>query len=136
MGTDIFGFVEVRDAAGWRGVLDVSTVLVRDYDLFGCLFGVRNMAGFAPLFADRGWPQGVGLEVRRKRDEEFAEHPTWVTLEELDGIHRGALAPNRDKRLSRYDVDDDGELTLVSKAAFDSEAETDGAYEALRAEPG
>ena len=66
MGTDISGVVECRprwaregggEAASWEAALDLFLLdVTRSYDAFGCLFGVRNHAGFRPFAADRGMP--------------------------------------------------------------------------------
>lgn len=40
----------------------------RDYDSFGCLFGVTNFAGFEPVAAERGLP-------------------VWSVMETLAGLH-------------------------------------------------
>ncbi len=56
MGIDIHGFIEVRPWASWPDLpsevpweaaarLDCLNI-TRDYDAFGCLFGVMNFAGF------------------------------------------------------------------------------------------
>ena len=35
----------------------------RDYDSFGCLFGVMNFAGFEPVAAERGLPEDVAPQT-------------------------------------------------------------------------
>ena len=70
MGTDIAGWIEVNvspeDNEGlWLAIVDLGLLLERSYDLFGCLFGVRNYARFRPLFADRGLPPGESSAAGR-----------------------------------------------------------------------
>lgn len=60
MGTDISGFLEYRAPQDdqeplWYSAHGLSSLNdnVRNYDAFGCLFGVRNYANFLPLAAGR-----------------------------------------------------------------------------------
>jgi hypothetical protein len=52
MGTDIAGWIEVNAAPDflrdglWLNVIDVGSVVGRSYDLYACLFGIRNYAQF------------------------------------------------------------------------------------------
>ncbi|MEV7233076.1 hypothetical protein AB0N06_03510 [Streptomyces sp. NPDC051020] len=60
MGTDIVDFIECRASwyekgKPWSAAVDLL-YMGRSYDAFGCLFGVRNRAGFRPLAAGRGLP--------------------------------------------------------------------------------
>jgi hypothetical protein len=49
-----------------------------DYAAFGCLFGVRNYAGFQPLAPDRGLP-AVGVSPANLRSA--TERVEWTTDE-------------------------------------------------------
>ncbi|MFJ7244871.1 hypothetical protein ACIQWA_09495 [Kitasatospora sp. NPDC098652] len=71
MGMDIHGFIEYRRTHGapvdeggedtaWSAAMDLYALYCgRNYDEFGRLFGVRNLAGFRPLAPDRGLPEGL-----------------------------------------------------------------------------
>ena len=57
MGMDISGYVECRawhlheegENAVWRAAIDLFFLnITRNYDAFGCLFGMRNYANFHP----------------------------------------------------------------------------------------
>jgi hypothetical protein len=95
MGTDIYGFVECRATYGgavddedaqWHAAMDLDLLYNgRNYDAFGCLFGVRNEAGFRPLAGGRGLPAELTAEVR-KQYEAWGAHmfdPSWVGWAEL-----------------------------------------------------
>ncbi|MEV0933735.1 hypothetical protein [Streptomyces phaeochromogenes] len=66
MSTDIHGGIEFRhpgvdtdyyDGEPWVAAMDLWPLYDQtDYAAFGCLFGVRNYAGFQPLAPDRGLP--------------------------------------------------------------------------------
>ncbi|WP_251021671.1 hypothetical protein [Streptomyces sp. ISL-98] len=83
MGTDIHGFIEVRNShidtsepddelfLRWYPAMALEHVYDdRSYDAFGCLFGVRNRA-FEPLAAQRGYPQDASRAAVRAFQEEF-----------------------------------------------------------------
>jgi hypothetical protein len=64
VGVDISGVVEVRPWAAepdlsseveWEAAISLDYLNIsRDYDAFGCLFGVMNYAGFRPVAPARG----------------------------------------------------------------------------------
>ncbi|MFF3577850.1 hypothetical protein [Streptomyces mirabilis] len=74
MGTDIHDGIEFRhpgtgteyyDGEPWVAALDIWPLYDEtDYAAFGCLFGVRNYAGFQPLAPGRGLP--VDSEATRR----------------------------------------------------------------------
>ncbi|GHJ91621.1 hypothetical protein SNE510_11400 [Streptomyces sp. NE5-10] len=77
-GCDIHGFAEcwttyrVLDAEDtkWWAAMDLDQVYGGcDHDAFGCLFGIRNHAGFRPLAAGRSLPPEASDAVRRQLDE-------------------------------------------------------------------
>ncbi|MEV5981853.1 hypothetical protein [Streptomyces sp. NPDC052114] len=88
MGTDIHGGIEFRhpsagadfyDGEPWVTAMDLWPLYDEvDYAAFGCLFGVRNDAGYRPLAAGRGLPDDLSGRLR----EELA---SWVADGELDG---------------------------------------------------
>ncbi|SDT81697.1 hypothetical protein SAMN05216371_6776 [Streptomyces sp. TLI_053] len=79
MGTDITGYLEYRapqdDQEPVRHAShDLHSLGVgRDYDAFGCLFGVRNYANFRPLAAGRGLPADASAGVSAR----FAQLTEW-----------------------------------------------------------
>ncbi|MFE1963245.1 hypothetical protein [Streptomyces sp. NPDC059479] len=126
MGTDISGFVECRawhlheegEDSVWRAAIDLFFLNIdKDYDAFGCLFGVRNYANFRPLAADRGLPADASETVRAELDR-FAHHSTtWITWAELKEVDWDEPAEKADSRLHEYRQTAHG-LRLVGKAAW------------------
>jgi hypothetical protein len=72
--TDIHGGIEFRhpgagtdyyDGEPWVAAMDLWRLYDEtDYAAFGCLFGVRNEAGFQPLAPDRGLPADLSSGIR------------------------------------------------------------------------
>ncbi len=117
MGTDIHGWIEIalqpfpEDDKSWVALVDVLFLFWRDYDLFGCLFGVRNYADFRPLAPDRGIPEDASTTVREGFFKE-AENPSWILWSELKAVdwEEETLTPH--VRLNEYHYDENGELKL------------------------
>ncbi|MEU8543769.1 hypothetical protein AB0C52_27900 [Streptomyces sp. NPDC048717] len=97
MGADIHGFIECRitygtideEAADWQPAIDLALLYGgRSYDAFGCLFGVRNRAGFRPLAQERGLPPDVSAEVRScyEDDPDLYHSASWIGWEELAAV--------------------------------------------------
>ncbi|MFJ8007365.1 hypothetical protein [Streptomyces fagopyri] len=133
MGTDISGFVECRawhlneedEDSVWRAAIDLFFLnITRNYDAFGCLFGVRNYANFPPLAADRGLPADASETVRVELDQ-LAEWPdqaygtTWITWTEIKEVDWGEPTASADSRLHQYRRTPDG-LRLTGKFAWSS----------------
>lgn len=115
MGTDISGFLEARPhqvhrtaprpLADWEYVADLDHLYAsRDYDLFGCLFGVRNFAGFDPVAAGRGMPEDLSERGAAEWStwEPSSHDPTWVTWAELAAIDLDEPALRPDRRYHHY----------------------------------
>jgi hypothetical protein len=132
MGVDIAGWVEVKPEyydppshldfdRQWVGVVSHLGFLVgRDYDAFGCLFGVKNAANFLPLAAERGIPDDASPEVRgdiaRYGEEAFsASWVTWAELRAMDWEEEGVYA---DSALHQYIRDEHGQLVYDTKATW------------------
>jgi hypothetical protein len=66
----------------------------RDYAAFGCLFGVRNQAGYRPLAAGRGLPRDVSSGLRAESEPWVAEGhltgATWVSWAEIAALDPGS----------------------------------------------
>jgi hypothetical protein len=128
MGTDISTYIEVKPsgdpAPTWRLVMDADAdadaAVERDYDLFGCLFGVRNFANFQPLAEARGLPPAVSrqVQVRFQEDEDAWGH-TWLSWAEFKAMDLDEQAERPDDRIHKYRREHDGRLAPVSKAAYD-----------------
>ncbi|WP_330295257.1 hypothetical protein [Streptomyces sp. NBC_00503] len=123
MGTDIHGFVECVDGEGepWVAAIDISLLYHgRNYDAFGCLFGMRNFAGFRPLAEDRGIPEDASEGVRA----EFAEwrydghSATWIGWAELKRVDWSEPAEQVDARIHQYRRTPDG-WVMSGKSAWD-----------------
>ncbi|MFG1665289.1 hypothetical protein [Streptomyces sp. Y7] len=99
MGTDIHGFIEVRNSYvdssepdddepffRWHPAIPLDHVHNdRSYAAFGCLFGVRGRA-FEPLAAQRGFPQDASRAVTRayERERPDSHSPSWISWSELE----------------------------------------------------
>ncbi len=128
MGTDINGWVEVspsfRDASSpylsdrrWDAVVKIGSIIQRNYNAFGCLFGVMNLVNFAPLAAERGMPDDVSEEAEAAYLEATEEpasafSPSWITWAELRAADwdaraatavRGRGQPTRKEALGSVD---------------------------------
>ena len=118
MGCDIHGAIEADGPHGWDYLADLGWLVGRSYSTFGCLFGVRNYAGFDPAFEGRGFPSDRSWKLD-SIIEDYAERdligavdchsPSYAWLDEL-------LALDWDERAEelgeRYSVlDEHGEPT-------------------------
>ncbi|MDI2126561.1 hypothetical protein [Yinghuangia seranimata] len=132
MGTDIRGVIEraKRDfrtgaPVAWRRSIALGELYrTRDYDAFGCLFGVRNFANFRPIAAERGLPADVSDAVRaeydgmRAHDEANAFSATWVGWDELATVDWDEPAEAPDDRVHEFVRTESGELRNVGKAGW------------------
>lgn len=125
MGTDINGWVEFRQAADgqWNHCIDISLLIDRNYDAFGCLFGVKNYARFAPLAAKRGLPADRSAQVAHDAAEMegFAFGHTWIGWATLQAIDLDETALAADERVHQYRRDDQGNLLYEGKATWSRE---------------
>ncbi|MEU9144968.1 hypothetical protein [Streptomyces sp. NPDC048349] len=122
MGTDIHGFVEcVYDVdEPWAAAIDMDLLYHgRDYDAFGCLFGVRNFAGFRPLAEGRGLPEDVSSAVRAEFEEWGSDghSPTWISWAELKRVDWSEPAERVDARIHEYRRTEDG-WAMYGKSAW------------------
>lgn len=115
MGADIHGFIECRGTYGtldeedssWHAAIDLDLLYGgRSYDAFGCLFGVRNYAGFRPLAEGRGLPSDVTAEVRHAYEgaPDLFHSASWIGWEELGAADwdETAVIPDAGVRGHRY----------------------------------
>lgn len=114
VGIDISGFVECRPWAGrcdepqeipWVAAARLDCLnITRDYDAFGCLFGVQNFVGLRPVAADRGLPADASQLVCAEHREMGAEAQwaTWVSWAEIVAIDWDEPAERADARLHEY----------------------------------
>lgn len=131
MGTDIHGWIEVKEGGMWRGVLDVYKLLggARCYEMIGSLFGIRNFGHFIPLAEKRGLPQDASKEVKEDLEHWAGRWATWLTYKEIKAIDwsergqkpclRFAKYKIKEGRFHREDASDD-ELTEEEKELFHS----------------
>lgn len=128
MGTDISGMVECRtwhlheegEDSPWQAAIDLFLLnITRNYDAFGCLFGVCNYANFRPLAAGRGVPadasEPVLAELARYADQTFGT--TWITWAEMKQVDWDEPAERADSRLHEYQRTPDG-LRFTGKSAW------------------
>jgi hypothetical protein len=123
VGTDIHGVIEYRRAspsAGhgpWKQAIDLDALNdTRNYDAFGCLFGVRNFANFRPVAADRGLPDdATGFTISRMARWEYFG-ATWIGWPEIEVIDWDEPAELPDSRIHEYERQADGSLAWRSKS--------------------
>lgn len=132
MGVDLHGMIEVRSqdpSDPWVGLEELEELYGgRSYDLFGCLFGVRNYGNFAPLFPDRGLPADLSKEALASMHDEYAEEgespwwkdASWCTSAELAAIDHDELALRPDERVQEFEVVDGVEV-YRSKSSWPDE---------------
>ncbi|WP_203183589.1 hypothetical protein [Streptomyces pratensis] len=130
MGTDISGFVEYRAPQGgqeppWHTAHDLDSFYEgRNYDAFGCLFGVRNYANFRPMAAGRGLPADASATVGA-RFAQLAEWcgesglhgTTWITWAEVKTVDWDEPAEKPDSRLHQYRQTSKG-LRMTGKSSW------------------
>lgn len=122
MGTHICGWVEVTNAWGVDAVVAIEPLVNRGYDAFGYLFGVRNYAGFTPLFANRGLPAPVSKRVAYEygRVGNYAYGATYATAEEIaQQVCPETQAERLDERVHAYAVFADGHEEFIGKSNGD-----------------
>jgi len=93
----IYGAVEFWSEGQWLEVVDIASLLAQHIGLNGCLFGVDNHAGYAPLFADRGLPRDCSATLLT-RAERFTAHDrraSWALWSELAGVDWEVRADDR-----------------------------------------
>lgn len=97
----------------------------REYDAFGCLFGVMNFANFRPLAAERGLPADVSKHVRSAHAGEADTDPgsaglwpTWIGWDEIEAVDWAEPAELADARLHEYNRADDGQWVFTGKSAY------------------
>lgn len=112
MGTDIHGWVEIRDLERgnwWSGVISVRSFVHRSYGMFASLFGERNMGNeFRPIAAQRGAPEGISDEYAEARvgyGESAEIGETWILWSELAAVdweEEGQLYLGEDGNVHSY----------------------------------
>lgn len=120
MGTDISGVIECRRDGGWHAVTELRELYGnRDYDAFGCLFGIQNFARFDPVADDRGWPpdSSPGVPPEEERHDYFGA--TWITWADVAAVDWDELALEPDSRVHRYQRQPDGTLRYAGKGRYD-----------------
>jgi len=126
VGGDIHRAIECRpdngtaDGRGWVHAVDLDLLYqAREYDAFGCLFGVMNFAGFEPVAAGRGFPADVTARARQQSlglvPAVFAH--SWISWAEIEAINWDQPAARPDHRLREYVMDEHGRWHLTGKGA-------------------
>lgn len=73
----------------WYGVIEVESLLDRDYTMFGSLFGLRNWTDFHSAVESRGLPDDLSeraIDDVFEFGEEYHSH-TWATWQELEAVN-------------------------------------------------
>jgi hypothetical protein len=128
MGVDITIWIECRQSfmlAGettpWQAAISLDFLFYgRNYDAFGCLFGVQNYANFRPVAAERGLPADISPQVKEEHQhwgEAFGA--SWISWAEIKAIDWEEPAALPEARIHWYRRAADGSLVFVGKAAWD-----------------
>ncbi|MGV9454504.1 hypothetical protein [Streptomyces sp. NPDC003635] len=124
MGTNIRGYVECRtwgtdDDSAWYPAIELPLLgILRDYDAFACLFGVRDPgAHWRPVAADRGLPADVSRRVHAEHASwgDTAFGVTWLDWTEVLALDWDEPAIPRATHIARYRRLPDGDLDLVHR---------------------
>jgi hypothetical protein len=137
MGCDIHGFVECRvtygtldeEDTGWHAAIDLDLLYGgRDYDAFGCLFGVRNYAGFRPLAGERGLPDDVSAQTQNAYEEWSPDghSPSWISWAELARVDWNEPADAVDERVHEYRLTPGQGWVLAGKSFRDGQRRPEG----------
>jgi len=128
MGCDIHGIVEYKENNIWKTKYNVGNEVGRNYDIFGCLFGVRNNCGFNPIAEGRGLPEDMNEELKTKaHDSDYHSH-TYINLEEIENINWDEEGETEDSRIHQYERKN-GKLEMCCK--FGRSRRLDGHMEEL-----
>lgn len=114
MGCDIHGWVEInpyKDDPWWSPCIEINSILGRNYDMFGLLFGVRNYATFNPIAENRGIPKNASSIVKNDIKEWGidAHSASYLTFTEISGINWDAKSIEKDERIHEYRKTENGE---------------------------
>lgn len=118
MVVDIHGCIEVRSLGGWSAVIRLDDIYSGcDYDAFGCLFGVRNYAGFTPIAAGRGIPDDASRLTRQELEDwdDDVHWPSWIGYDEVLAIKGEELSRSVDERLHEFRRSSDGQMHFTGK---------------------
>jgi hypothetical protein len=147
MGTDISGFIECRtwhlhgEETPWHAAVDLFCLYTtRNYDAFGCLFGVRNFADFRPLATGRGLPGDVSEGVLAELDRAYSSPDdvfgtSWISWAEVKAVDWEEMAEAPDSRLHRYEQTPDG-LKMAGKSGWSPTTAQFAAAVGLPSQPG
>ena len=118
MGCDIHGAVEVKSpySKDYDYVLNIKSLIGRDYDAYGLLFGVRNYANHEPIAEGRGLPDNISRQL--KEDVEgwgIGHSKSWITLDEIRKIDLEKETIELDSRIHQYRMNQSGVLESFSK---------------------
>jgi len=113
MTTDVNGWVEWRWNEAddeWTGVIKIGMIVAGNYDMYGCLFGVRNYTGFRPVAYNRGLPTNASDETKAEYTQYGTEafSPSWIAWPEIAAIDWSEEA--LDYRVYHYKRYDNGQV--------------------------
>ncbi len=125
MGTDIHGVIEINPypdlkGSSWFDVIDAGMILHRSYNMFGMLFGMKNVGGFRPIANQRGIPAGCCFTTQDLHDDPDSElHSwTWISYEEIKSIDLDEESPEYDSSLHEFGKADDGSWQDTGRTSY------------------
>ncbi|MET9372865.1 hypothetical protein ABZX98_01735 [Streptomyces sp. NPDC002992] len=123
MGIDIDGFIEChrdyRDHEAdsfWHATIALDHLKVpRDYDAFGCLFGVCDNEQFAPVVPVRGLPVDASNRVREGHETTGGRSASWVSWAELKRVDWDERSERPDAYIHEYGRDPRGDWQFLRR---------------------
>jgi hypothetical protein len=86
MGTDAYGWLEIRPGTQWYGIADVGAIGERDSALFAFLFGIRR-TDVVPLLPQRDTPNDVSPQLRQELHGDLQGlDAAWFLWSEVAGL--------------------------------------------------
>ncbi|MEV7372910.1 hypothetical protein AB0O51_18755 [Streptomyces sp. NPDC090301] len=123
MGKDIWGFIEChrdyRDHEAdsfWHATIDLDHLKVpRNYDAFGCLFGVCDNEQFVPVAPGRGLPADVSNRVRDGHETTAGRSASWVSWAEIKRVDWDEESAETDAYIREYYRDQQGDWQFLQR---------------------
>lgn len=122
MSTDIWGFIECRrdyrendEETFWHATIDLDHLKVpRDYDAFGCLFGVCDNEQFAPVAPVRGMPADASNRALTGYGSTGVS-ASWVTWAEIERVDWEEESADPHPSVREYERGPQGDWRLLGR---------------------
>ncbi|MFE0631337.1 hypothetical protein ACFW3D_30820 [Streptomyces sp. NPDC058864] len=123
MGKDIRGFVECHrdyrdheEDSFWHATIALDHLKVpRNYDAFGCLFGVCDNEQFLPIAPLRGLPVDASNRVRAGQEATAGRSAGWVSWAEIKRVDWDEESARPDDRIHEYFREPQGDWQFAQR---------------------